>query len=55
MSGIETIGALAIMYYVWGILKFLYWVAKSLVLLLILSLIGVIAWVGTVGITLPPG
>ena len=55
MFGIETIGILTIVYFMLGVLKFIYWVVKSLVILTVLFLIGALIWVSAFGIVLPPG
>ena len=55
MTGVETVGVLTIMYFVLGILKFIYWVVKSLVILTVLFLVGAFLWISAFGIVLPPG
>ena len=55
MTGVETVGALTIMYFVLGILKFVYWVVKSLVILTVFFLFGAFLWISMFGIVLPPG
>jgi len=55
MTGIETIGILTVLYFMLGVLKFVYWVVKALVILTVLFLIGAFIWVSAFGIVLPPG
>ena len=55
MSGIETVGVLTLIYFLLGVLKFTYWVAKALVILAVLFLVGAFIWVSAFGIVLPPG
>jgi hypothetical protein len=55
MSGIETIGVLTLIYFMLGVVKFIYWVAKALVILTVLFLVGAFLWMSVFGTVLPFG